>query len=257
VSRFAAVALAVATRQVRGFVKNPALFLPSLAFPLFFFVAFAGGLSRIGDVPGFDYPPGYTAFQYVFVLLQTAAFGGVFTGFAMARDFERGFARRLFLAAPHRGGILAGAVLGALARFAVTGTLVTIVALAAGMQVGGDGVDLFGLALLAALVNLAGTLWAAGIATRFRSFQAAPAMQVPVFLTLFLAPVYVPVDLLAGWVETVARVNPLTPVLTAGRALLAGRPEDLGAAYAAAGALVAVLAVWAALGLRRAERAGA
>ena len=192
------VALAVAGRQLRQYVQNPAFFLPSLAFPLFFFTAFAGGLSGIGNVPGFDYSGGYTAFQYVFVLLQTAAFAGVFSGFGMAADFERGFMRRLFLAAPRRLGILLGFALGALARFAIAGTLVTVVALIAGMQVGGDGVDLFALAALAMLTNLAGALWATGIATRFRSFQAAPLMQVPVFLTLFLAPVYVPLDLLAG-----------------------------------------------------------
>ena len=56
---------------------------------LFFFAAFAGGLSAVGNVPGFDFPSGYTAFQFVFVLLQSAAFGGVFTGFAIARDFAR------------------------------------------------------------------------------------------------------------------------------------------------------------------------
>ena len=72
--------------------------LPSLIFPLFFFTAFAGGLSNVGNVPGFDFPSGYTAFQFVFVLLQAAAFGGVFTGFGIAADFENGFARRLLLA---------------------------------------------------------------------------------------------------------------------------------------------------------------
>ena len=64
--------------------RNPALLLPSLIFPLFFFTAFAGGLSSVGNVPGFDFPSGYTAFQFVFVLLQAAAFGGVFTGFSIA-----------------------------------------------------------------------------------------------------------------------------------------------------------------------------
>ena len=65
-------------------VTNPALLLPSIIFPLFFFIAFAGGLSAISNVPGFDFPSGYTAFQFVFVLLQSSAFGGVFTGFGIA-----------------------------------------------------------------------------------------------------------------------------------------------------------------------------
>jgi len=74
-SRFADVASAVAWRSTQRFLKNPQLLLPSLIFPLFFFVAFAGGLSNIGNVPGFDFPSGYTAFQFVFVLLQASAFG--------------------------------------------------------------------------------------------------------------------------------------------------------------------------------------
>ena len=53
-----------------------------------------------------------------------------------------------------------------------------------------------------------------------------------------------------------ARVNPVTFVLAAGRSLLAGSPEDVAQAAAIAGALIAALACWALLGLRRAERAG-
>ncbi|MCW2991980.1 MAG: hypothetical protein JWM73_2574, partial [Solirubrobacterales bacterium] len=102
------VAMAVARRSLTHSFKNPALLLPSIIFPLVFFVAFAGGLSKIGTVPGFDYAPGYTAFQFVFVFLQSAAFGGVFTGFGIAADWESGFARRLLLGAPHRGGLIFG-----------------------------------------------------------------------------------------------------------------------------------------------------
>ena len=95
--RFTDVAGGVAYRGLKKIATNPQLLLPSLIFPLFFFVAFAGGLSSVGDVPGFDFPSGYTAFQFVFVLLQASAFGGVFTGFGIASDFENGFSRRLML----------------------------------------------------------------------------------------------------------------------------------------------------------------
>jgi ABC-2 type transport system permease protein len=256
VRRFADVAGAVAWRQVHNFTTNPAFLLPSILFPLFFFTAFAGGLSNVGDVPGFDFPPGYTAFQFVFVLLQAAAFGGVFTGFGIARDFEGGFARRLLLAAPNRLGILAGYALAALTRAAIVGTLVFAVALATGMEIHGGAVDLFGLAVLAVLVSLAATLFAAGVAFRLRTIQAGPAMQMPVFLVLFLAPVYVPLDLLAGWMGAVASVNPVTPLVETGRDLIAGRDADALLAYGAAAALIALFGVWAVRGLRRAEAAG-
>jgi ABC-2 type transport system permease protein len=255
--RTLAVARAVAWRTLHNVFTNPSLFIPSLLFPLFFFTAFAGGLSRVREVPGFDYSQGYTAFQFVFVLLQSAAFGGVFTGFGIARDFESGFARRLLLAAPNRTGIVLGYAAAALGRWLATATILTVIALAVGMHVGGSGVDLFGLYTLAALLNIAAVFWAAGVAMRLRTMQAGPVMQFPVFLVLFFAPVYVPLTLLSGWIHAVAVVNPVTRVVEAGRGFLAGSPTEVAAAFAAAVLLAAGFAVWALRGLRKAEAAGA
>jgi ABC-2 type transport system permease protein len=254
--RFRAVALAVAWRTLHNTFTRPSVFLPSLLFPLFFFTAFAGGLSRVADAPGFDFAPGYTAFQFVFVFLQAAAFGGVFTGFSIARDFESGFARRLMLAAPRRGAIIAGYALSALARFTVTGLVLFGVGLAAGMDVLGGPVDVFGLVALGLLVNTMAILWATGVAMRLRTMQAGPAMQMPVFLVLFLAPVYVPIELLQGWIQSIARVNPATWFFETGRGFIAGDPTHVALAFGAGLALAAAFAVWARTGLRSAERAG-
>jgi ABC-2 type transport system permease protein len=256
VRRFVDVTSAVAWRSIHRFVTKPQFLLPSLIFRVFFFVAFAGGLSNVSNVPGFDFPSGYTAFQFVFVLLQASAFGGVFTGFSIAADFESGFARRMMLAAPNRLGILGGYTVAAMTRAAIVGVMLFCVALATGMQVHGDGVDLFGLIVLALLVNLTATMWAAGVAMRLRTIQAGPAMQMPVFILLFLAPVYVPLDLLSGWVKTVAKVNPLTALIEGGRDLISGGDVRTWLVYGVALALLAAFAVWGVRGLRRAEAAG-
>ncbi|HEU5264645.1 MAG TPA: ABC transporter permease [Gaiellaceae bacterium] len=247
----------VAWRTLKAALTNPQIVLPTMLFPLFFFTAFAGGLSQLHEVPGFDYPPGYTAFQFVFVLLQSAAFSGVFTGFGVARDFEGGFAKRLLLAAPHRTGIVLGYALAALCRWLLVAVVLTVVALAVGMNISGGVVDLFGLYALAVLVNFCGFFWAGGIAMRFRTIQAAPLMQMPVFLILFFAPVYVPLELLQGWIEGVASVNPVTYLLETGRGFIAGdAPHVLGAFALVIGMGIAFW-TWAFLGLRKAEAAGA
>lgn len=246
----------VAWRTLKIVLTTPSLLLPSLAFPLFFFVAFAGGLSQVQNVPGFDYPNGYTAFQFVFVLLQSAAFGGVFTGFGVARDFEGGFARRLMLASPNRTGIVLGYGLAAILRWCITATLLTVIALAAGMKVGGGPGDLIGLYTLALIINTCGFFWSAGIAMRLRTIQAGPLMQMPVFLVLFLAPVYVPLALLGGALHAVAKYNPITYALETGRGLLAGDPAQVGLSFGLALALALVFSVWALRGLRSAEAAG-
>jgi ABC-2 type transport system permease protein len=251
---FTSVAGAVLRRNLIHAFTNPALLIPSAVFPLLFFVAFAGGLSNVGNVPGFDFPSGYTAFQFVFVFLQSAAFGGVFTGFAAAGDFESGFGRRLLLASPQRRGIVAGYALAAIARWCFTATIVSVAAAIAGMQVDGGLAQLAALVSLALLVNITATLWGVGMALRFQTLQAGPIMQIPIFLLLFMAPVYVPLHLIKGWVNTAASYNPVTALVEAGRGFISAQPDVVGLAYLCGLGLVAAGLVWTLTGLTRAER---
>jgi len=115
---------------------------------------------------------------------------------------------------------------------------------------------IFVLLLLAYLVSLSASLFAAGVAMRLRTMQAGPLMQMPVFLVLFLAPVYVPLDLLSGWVHAVAKVNPVTPLIETGRDFISGSPATVGLAYGIGAALVVLFGWWAVRGLRSAEAAG-
>jgi hypothetical protein len=67
--------------------------------------------------------------------------------------------------------------------------------------------------------------------------------------------VYVPLDLIDGWLHAASTINPFTAVLGAGRDLVAGlAPSAL--AFLVVLALVALFALWARTGLARAEQAG-
>ena len=252
---FLSVARGLAWRNVHNWFTNPTLIIPSLLFPMFFFTAFAGGLSRVQSIPGFDYEAGYTTWIYGFVLLQASTFGGVFTGFSVARDFESGFARRLMLGATHRGGIIAGYWISALVRSATTVAVITVVALLAGLELSGNGIDLVGLYTLALLMNAFAMLFGTGVAMRLRTMQAGPLIQTPAFLLLFLAPVWLPYDLLTGWVKAAAAVNPLTLVLDTERGFLVGDPTKVLPAFCVVLLLISVSVLWARGGLHSAERA--
>jgi ABC-type multidrug transport system permease subunit len=255
-ARTRSVAFAVAWRGIHNAFTNPAVLLPSVLFPLFFFVAFAGGLSGVQNAPNFDFRSGYTSFQFAFVCVQAAAFGGVFTGFAIAADFEFGFARRLLLAAPNHGGIVVGYMISAMTRALFVLAVVFVAGLVGGMRVDGSLADLLALIALALAVSATATLWSAGIAMRLRTMQAGPVMQMPVFILLFLAPVYVPLSLVAGWVHDVARFNPATAFLEAARGFISGEPTKVGIAAACLAAMFALAVLWARGGLRSAEQAG-
>ena len=141
--------------------------------------------------------------------MQTVAIGGAFTGFAIARDFEGGFAQRFMLSAPNRGGIIFGYMLVSLVRVTATGGVATIAALVSGMEVLGSGVELFGLVGLTVIVNVAATLFAIGMAMILRTSSGGFLIQTPIFIATFLTPVFVPLELLDGWIHRLS--PPSTP----------------------------------------------
>jgi ABC-2 type transport system permease protein len=254
--RTRSVAVSVAWRGIHNAFTNPAILLPSVMFPLFFFVAFAGGLSGVQHTPEFNFPTGYSAFQFAFVCIQAAAFGGVFTGFSIAADFEYGFARRLMLAAPNHGGIVIGYVIAAMVRAVFVLGVVFTAALISGMNIDGSLANMLSLLALALAVSATATLWAAGIAMRMRTMQAGPIMQMPIFILMFLAPVYVPLPLVAGWVHDVATFNPVTAMLEAARGFISGEPTKVAITAACLAGMFALTVVWVRGGVRSAERAG-
>lgn len=250
--RFWTVAGAVAKRHLRKFVRS-GNFVPSLLFPCLFLAAFAGGLSAISSGASFGYP-NYTSFIFVFVLLLGAAYTGVFSALAFTADLEGRFFSRMMLAVPRRSAILLGLVIAGVVEAAAIGIVLAAIGLAAGMKVSGSAVQLLALAVLTLLLNVAASLWALGLAFRLRSAQAAPVMLLPLFAVLFVTPVYVPRSLLGGWLKPAAKVNPLTPLIEAGRGLLVHAPEHVGLAFASSVGLILVFYVFAATGLRKVER---
>ncbi len=255
-NRTLTAARAIAWRHLYKWITVPSNFMPTFIFPLIFFSGFAGALGRVGDVPGFDYPANYTSWIFVFSLLQTCLFGGLATGFTIAGDFQSGFARRLMLAVADRNAILLGYLLSTFVRAAIMSAIVTGVAFIAGLEVLGTVSELVAMYLLALSMSIIGTLWAAGVMFRARDPQLGPAMQIPMFIAIFLAPVYFPLKMLDGWLHAVASVNPISHVMAAGRSLLAGQPEDVGLATVSIAGLFVVLLAWALTGVRSAERAG-
>ncbi len=254
VGKYARGAYGVAARTLRTTFRNPALLMPPLIAPLIFFAVIGAGLGALGSAPGFDFPGGYTSFSFVFILLNAASFAAIFAGMALAQDLETGFSRRLMLAAGRRSALILGYGITAVVRVALGIATVFVVGTAVGVRPHGSAWNVVWLVVIAMGFGVAVALWAIGMALRVRSVQGAPAMQVPVLMALFFAPTFAPLALLAGWLHGAATWNPVSYLFESGRGFLAGRPTDVGLALSAIVGMVALLAIWTATGLRRAER---
>src|SRR5207253_10853540 len=155
---------------------------------------------------------------------------------------------------PNRFGILAGYMLSTLARAAVGAAVVFGVGFAAGVRTKGNAGEIATLVTLGFLLTLMASLWSAGVALRFRTIQAGPVMQLPIFLVIFLSPVFVPLALLTGWIKSPAKVNPFTILIEQGRNLLAGTHPRTALAFGVALVVVVVATLRTLRGLRVAER---
>ncbi len=244
-----AVSAGLAWRSLLLVRRMPSVFLPALVMPLFILVATAGAFRGIALLPQFE-GVSYLAFTIPLATVMGGGFAGVNAGMTLARDIEGGFVDRLVASPAPRTTLLAGPLAAAGLRSLFTTTVVLLAGLIGGAGLPGPAET--GVVYLLAMSFAAATAcWSMGVALRARTIQAAPLMQVVIFLSVFTSVAYAPREVLTGWLRAVADVNPVTHVLEASRA---AQLEQLTWAalwpgLAAVASLLAVLGAWALSGL--------
>jgi ABC-2 type transport system permease protein len=255
VQRTLTVSLGLAGRNLLLVRRVPSVFIPSLVMPLFILIATAGAFRGIAALPEFA-GESYLAFTIPMAATMGAGFAGINSGMTLARDLEGGFFSRLQSSPAPRLALVLGPIGAALVRSAFTTTVVFI---AGGIgSVGLPGLwgtlTVYGLAMAFAAIT---SCWAIGVALRAKSVQAAPLMQVVVFLSVFTSVAYVPQDALTGWLSRVSEWNPVTYILNASRsAELTGTIvwSETWPGLVAAGILLVVLGAFALRPLFHLER---
>ena len=210
------ITLGVTARSLLLIPRLPSTFVPSIIMPVVFVVVFSGAFEGITDLPTFPTDEMVNWFLPVSAMMG-AGFAGVTTGMGVARDLEIGFYDRFLSSPAPRASLLAGAVLAAMVRALIPLTLALAVGFAYGADLPGGPLGL--VAILAASLGMAAcaSAWSTGIALRFKTLQSAPLMQVGMFLGLFLSTLQMPLELLTGWLHTVAKYNPITQVIDLAR----------------------------------------
>jgi ABC-2 type transport system permease protein len=203
-------------RSLLNIRRMPSAFIPSIVMPVFFVIAFSGAFSAITNIPGFA-TDNILNWYVPMAVLQGAAFAGLGTGFATARDLEGGFFDRLLLAPTPRATIMIGALAASVVRAFFVTVLVIMVGFAGGATVPGGPAAVVMLLLAASGVAFVAGAWGLGLVYRIKSQSAGPLIQVGIFITLFLSTAQVPLAVMQGWLHAVARVNPMTNILALAR----------------------------------------
>jgi ABC-2 type transport system permease protein len=200
----------LAFKALNEILRVPGGAIPGILAPAIFLIGINGVFGQAATLFGGEID--FTNWIIAVSLLQAAGFSGAATGVNLARDIEQGWFDRLLLGPAPRSVLLTGIVGSASLRALFPSTFVLLI----GFAIGIDWPGFDGLALTYLFVMgfaAAAACWGTIMALRFKTQQAAPLMQVVVFASILFSTAYAPEELLAGWLEAVAELNPTRYIL--------------------------------------------
>jgi ABC-2 type transport system permease protein len=244
----------LARRSVVRTLRQPAMVIPSLVFPLMLLSINAAGLDSATLLPGFP-TDSYLQFALAITFVQGALFSANSAGTNVANDIETGFMNRLSLTPLRRVALMLGQLAGIIALGLIQALTFLIVGLVfgAGIETGVAGAVV--IVAFSLLVSLAFGSIGAFVALRAGNGEAVQGVFPLFFAALFLSSMSLPRDLIEqDWFRTIADWNPVSYMLEFIRALMIegwdGEALALGFACAAVLAVIALTAASSALRTR-------
>jgi ABC-2 type transport system permease protein len=211
----------ISVRYLRALARQPWYLAITLMQPIIWLLLFGQMFKRVADLPGFQ-ASDYIAFLTPGIVVMTAMFSSGWAGMGYIQDIDRGILDRLLVSPIRRGALISGQ----LTYQAVVTVIQSLVILGLGFLAGArfdGGPAAIGVFLLCTV--LLGTAFASlsdTLALLIRREESVIAAVNFLVLPLsFLSTTFMPAGLMPGWIQSVARYNPVNWAVEAGREILA------------------------------------
>jgi ABC-2 type transport system permease protein len=244
----------MARRSVLQTLRQPAMVVPPILFPLVLMAVNVGGLQAATNIPGFP-TDDYLNFAIAFPVIQGSLFASINAGGSLARDVETGFLRRLALTPMQRAALLLGNLAGVMVVAMLSAVIYLSVGFLAGLHFESGAAGVLVMLLLAAVIALAFAALGAAIGLRTGSGEAVQGVFPLLFVFVFLSSSSLPRDLIGqDWFRAIATVNPISYLFEGLRSLVIfgwdGEALALGFGIAAVIAVLGIVVASAALRTR-------
>jgi ABC-2 type transport system permease protein len=233
---------AVARRSAKGILRQRALIIFPMLFPLILFAINGSSLSRVTELPGFP-THSYRAFLLAFPFVQGAMFVSISTGTSLARDIETGFLNRLALTPLRSEAMLFGQLGGAFVLGCVQAVVYLLVGIATGVTFASGVGGVLVLLTLSLTISFAFASLGGLLALRLGTGEAIQGIFPLLFVTLFLSSATLPRNVIGtAWFREVATYNPVSYMVEGLRSLViqGWNAQALELAFGLALALAAV-----------------
>jgi ABC-2 type transport system permease protein len=244
----------LARRSVVRTLRQPAMVVPALVFPLLLLSINSSGLDSATRLPGFP-TDSYFEFALAIAFVQGALFSANSAGTNISNDIETGFLNRLSLTPLRRVALLLGQLAGILALGLIQAVTFLAVGLSLGAGIEAGVAGALVIVVLSLVISLGFGCIGAFVALRTGSGEAVQGVFPLFFAALFLSSMALPRDLIeTDWFRTVADWNPVSYMLEGIRSLVIsgwdGEALALGFACAGGLALISLTATSSALRTR-------
>ncbi len=241
---------ALSRRALWSLPRDLEALLPALVIPLFFYAVNLGSLQDFAEqIPGLD----YKAFQIPVATLFAVT--GLSRANVLVLDIQRGYFDRLAITPSNRLAIL----LGLMVADSVIAGFLSVLVIVMGLILGVSFATGIAGILVFITINL---FWAIaynaipyGIALKTGNPTVVNTSFLIFFPVIFLSPLFLPREVLTGWLQVVAAFNPVTYLLEGLRSIISGWDVlAIGGALAAVFGFSAVtipFALWALAGRTR------
>jgi ABC transporter DrrB family efflux protein len=212
----------VSVRNMRHFLRQPQLLLFSTIQPIMFVLLFS---YVFGGAIGGSLPEGvsYKDFLLPGIFVQSTAFRATQTAIGLSEDMKRGVIDRFRSMPMARSAVLAGRTLADLVRTLFVIVLMTAVGYAIGFRFGEGPFEAIASILIVAAFGFALSWIFVYVGLIAKGPEAAQSAGfVAIFPLVFASSIFVPVDTMPSWLQSIADVSPVTATADAARALAIG-----------------------------------
>lgn len=225
---------AVASAELHKLMRDPTELLSRAVQPILWLVVFGQVFSRVRDIPTGGV--GYLAFMTPGILAQSVLFSAIFYGIAVIWERDLGIVHKLLVTPAARSALVLGKAGAAGLRGVIQAVVVYLIALSLGIELRWQpstvAVVIAAVMLGSAIFSTFSLIIACVVKTRERFMGIGQVLTMPLF---FASSAIYPLDLMPGWLQAVARLNPLTYLvdalrgtMIAGGAAVHGLAADFG-----------------------------
>ena len=207
--------ISVAIRALRLIPRDPEGVLPPLIIGIFFYIINVGALQDFAEqIPGVD----YKAFQLPVAIIF--AITGISRAVTLVTDIQTGYFDRLVLSPVRRLPLLLGLMVADFSLVLVLTVPVLALGFLLGVRFETGPLGLLVFVLIAALWGVVFTGFPYAVALKTGNAAAVNSTFLLFLPFVFLTTVFVPREVMTGWLATIAAYNPVTYLLDALRSLV-------------------------------------